>query len=128
MSIFKSLVDRVKEKKDELQREALKRAAKGTLKAAGSAVEGTVDRAGKALERVIFGDEVGGEPKDAEAEGEGAAEARPDPFAKQKAAEVERSARKHEEERRSKERALREKKLDAEVDEELAALKKRLGK
>ena len=111
MGSWKSLFDRVKEKKDELQRKAVKKAARTAI-----------DSAGKAVERVLFGkldddeDEKAAEPE------------KPDPFAKLKAAEAEKKEREREEKRRTKERAAEKEQLERDVDADLAELKKKLGK
>jgi hypothetical protein len=69
MGVWKSLVDRMKDKRDELARKAAK-------KAAGSV--------GKAIEKALFGDL---DEKDE------ISEEAPDPFAKLKAAEAEKKER-----------------------------------
>jgi hypothetical protein len=113
MGAWKSLFDRMREKKDELQRKAVKKAARTAI-----------DSAGKAVERVLFGklDDDEGE-KLAEAEQE-----KPDPFAKLKAAEAEKKEREREEKLRAKERARARDQLEKDVDADLAELKKKLGK
>src|SRR5580698_10323916 len=73
VSLWRSLLDRMKDKKDELQRKAVKKAAQGAL-----------DSAGRAIEKALFGDA----PPDAPRE-----PAPPDPFAKLKAAEADKKER-----------------------------------
>jgi hypothetical protein len=109
VSLWKSVVDRMKDKKDELQRKAVKKAAQGAL-----------DSAGRAIEKALFGDLPTSEPK-AETE-------KPDPFAKLKAAEAEARERARQDQARAKERAGAKAKADEEIDAELAALKKKLRK
>jgi len=67
-----------------------------------------VQAAGRAIEKALFGDLPSAEPVEPE---------RPDPFAKLKAAEL-----------AEKKAAAEQRKLDRELDAELAALKDRLGK
>jgi hypothetical protein len=118
MGVWKSIADRMKAKKDELQRRAVRKAAETALDSAGKAVQS----AGKAVGKALFGD------LDDEAATGKAAEAPPDPFAKLKAQEKETKERERQEKRRAQERAEAEAKLEKDVDEELAALKKRLDK
>jgi hypothetical protein len=75
---------------------------------------------GKAIEEALFGDAEEAKPE--------AEDAPADPFAKLKAAEAAQKERDRAEKQAAKERAAAEKKRDADVDAELAALKKRLGK
>jgi hypothetical protein len=131
MSRFKSLVDKMKEKSDEWQKKAAKKAAETALKQGARAATGAMDAAGKALERVIFGDAPaakGDDDAEREREREAPAPAPPDPFAKMKAAEKAEKERAQEEKRRAKERAEKQTKIEEELDDELAALKKKLGK
>jgi hypothetical protein len=108
----------VKEKKDELQKKAVKRAAEVALDQSAKAAKGIVKGAGKALGHALFGDE-----RDAhEGVAASAPEAPPDPFAKLKAAERERAAAEQ------RERAGEAAAVEQDVDAELAALKKRLGR
>jgi hypothetical protein len=116
MGVWKSLVDRMKDKRDELARKAAKKAARSAVDSAGKMVDGV----GKAIEEALFGD--------AEEPGPEAVEAPADPFAKLKAAEAAQKERDRVEKQLAKESAAANKKLDREVDAELAALKKRLGK
>jgi hypothetical protein len=110
VSLWKSLVDRMKDKKDELQRKAVKKAAQGAL-----------DSAGRAIEKAIFGDS---KADAAEAEKVEAV----DPFAKLKAAEAQTRDRERQDKAKAKERAAAKAKVDEEVDAELAAMKKKLRK
>ena len=118
MGVWKSLVDGMREKRDELARRAAKKAARTAVSSAGKMVDGV----SKAIEDAIFGDGDGAKADDA------SPEATTDPFAKLKAAEAEKKEREREEKRLAKERVAAQKKADREVDAELAALKKKLGK
>jgi hypothetical protein len=117
MSIWKSWVERMRDTRDELARKAAKKAARAALDTAGKAA----GSAGKAIERALFGDERVSAKKPEEAPA-------PDPFARVKAAEAERKERERADRQRAKERAAGEKKRDDDVDAELAAMKKKLGK
>jgi exonuclease VII large subunit len=117
MGVWKSFVDRMKDKREELQRKAVKKAAQTALDSAGKAV----DLAGKAVERALFGN------LDDDDDAKKGAPPPPDPFAKLKAREAERKEQEREEKRRAKEAKARELRLEKEVDSDLAALKKRLG-
>ena len=108
MSLWKSLVDRMKEKKDELQKQAVKKVARGAL-----------DSAGRVIDKALFGERPGDAPEMPEP---------PDPFAKLKAAETAKKESERRERAQAKERAAAQKKLDREVDAELAAMKDRLRK
>jgi hypothetical protein len=116
MSVWKSLLERMKDTRDELARKAAKKVARAALDSASKAA----GSAGKALGRAFFGEE----------EGAAVAEdaSRPDPFAKLKAAEAEKRAREHADKDREKKRAAETKKLDDDVDTELAAMKRKVGK
>jgi hypothetical protein len=104
MADWKSLVDRLRSKRNEMARKAVRTAAGLALTSAGRAVE-----------RVF-----GGRAEDAP-EGDAAPGTPPDPFAKLK-------EREREERRRAEERPLGKRKPDGDVDEELAALKKKLAR
>jgi hypothetical protein len=143
MGFWKGLVDKVSQKKEELEDEAKKRAAKKAAEmaldtgkaAAKAAVKNagkTLDYAGKKLEEALFGeatpeDDVpppSSKPaKKAEAKG-------PDPFAKLKADEAAKKERDKERDKNEKAAAkAREEaraKTEREVDDELAALKKKI--
>jgi hypothetical protein len=105
-----TLLDKVKDKRNELVRRAAGKAADVALDRTKKAALGAADSVGEALEKVLFGD--------VDTSKEGSAPAArpeaPDPFASLKA----------------KERAACEAKAagDAEVDAELEALKKRLAR
>jgi hypothetical protein len=149
MSFWKGLVDKVTQKKEELEDEAKKRAAKKAAEmaldtgkaAAMAAVKNagkTLDYAGKKLEEALFGPAA--EQEQAPDSSKGA----PDPFAKLKAEEAARKAAKksgeadaHASDDRRKVRETEEKdaarareearaKTEREVDDELAALKKKI--
>jgi hypothetical protein len=109
------LLGKMKDKRNELVRRAAGKAADAALDRTKKAALGAVDSMGDALEKAIFGD-VQGSEDDSDAPGTPAG---PDPFARLKA----------------KERAEREAGQtktdptpDDDVDAELEALKKRLGK
>jgi hypothetical protein len=110
---FSSLLGKVKDKKDELVRRAAGKAADVALDRTKKAALGAVDSVGEAIEKAIFGDVQSS--KDAPAPA--ATEQAPDPFARLKAKEraehVERDAKPA---------------RDDDVDAELEALKKRLGR
>jgi hypothetical protein len=120
MGVWKSLVERMKDKREELQRKAVKKAARAALDGAGK----TVDLAGRAVERVLFGNLDDDEDGKAKKKPEPPA----DPFAKLKAAEAAQKEREREEKQRAKDERARKARVDAEVDADLAALKKKLGK
>jgi hypothetical protein len=117
MGLLKSLVEKVKGKKDELQKKAAKKAAKVAIDRSARAAKGALDSAGNAIERAIFGD----------VEEEAATEA-PDPFAALKATEAKKKEDALEEKRHAKERTAKQARSELEVDAELAAMKKKLGK
>jgi hypothetical protein len=102
-----------------------KAAAKAAVKNAGK----TLDYAGKKIEEALFGDASKGDEKDEERP---ASEVGPDPFEKLKAAEAEKkaSARARDAEERASAKAREEKRVrtEREVDDELAALKKKIQK
>jgi hypothetical protein len=123
MGVFKSLVDRVQAKKDELERKAAKKAAeKATelaLERGKQAARAVVDQAGEALksagaslEEALFGPESDATP-----------EAKPD--AEPRREDV-APPRDHEGEARARVEA--EARLQREVDDELAAMKRRMGR
>jgi hypothetical protein len=106
MGLFKSLVDKAREKRDELGKKAAKKAATAALEHGTEAATTALDNVGKAIGKAIFGDSDEKKTSDPPPA--------PDPFAKQKAAEAARKARAEQDER--------------DVDDELAALKRKLGK
>jgi hypothetical protein len=79
MSVWRSLVERMRETRDELARKAARKVARTALDTAGKAA----GSAGKALGRALFGDpeEAPPWPEDTPP---------PDPFARLKAAEAEK--------------------------------------
>ncbi len=128
MSVFKSLIDKVQQKKEELEQEAAKKAAR---KAAEMAVERgkevalaaveqagrTLRSAGASIEEALFGPESEAEhDDDAAAPGPRAGKAGSDrpPSAGPAAA-------------REPQRAMDQERFEREVDEELAALKRKLA-
>jgi hypothetical protein len=132
MGIFKSLVDKVKDKSDELAKKTAEKAARKAAEVAmdrsAKAAKGALDSAGRVIEKAIFGDVVAEEDEESARARQAKEEAAPDPFAKVKAQEAAKKERAREETVRAKERAEREKKIDRDVDAELLALKKKLGK
>ncbi len=127
MGLFKSLVDKVKGTQKDLEKKAAKMALEQGAKAARSAL----DLAGDAIERAIFGDDDAKadskDDKDATSASTKTKDA-PDPFAKLKAVEAAKKERAREEKRLAKERVAAEAKREDDVDAELEALKKKLGK
>ncbi len=130
MGFWKGLVDKATKKKEELEEEAKKRAAKKAAEmaidtgkaAARSAVKNagkTLDYAGKKLGEALFGPEEGEEAPSS-------AKAAPDPFAKLKADEAARKLANQKEKTASKEREQARERTEREVDDELAALKKKI--
>ncbi len=128
MGFWKELVDKATKKKEELEEEAKKAAARkaadmaiGTGKAAArSAVKNagkTLDYAGKKLGEALFGPEE---------EEEAPPSAAPDPFAKLKAEEAARKVATQKEKMAAKEREQARARAEREVDDELAALKKKI--
>jgi hypothetical protein len=134
MGFWKGLVDKVSQKKEELSEEAKKRAAKKAAEmaidtgkaAARSAVKNagkTLDYAGKKIGDALFGpaDEDEAEPPSSSKK-----EAAPDPFAKVKADEAARKLATQKEKAAAKEREAAREQTEREVDDELAALKKKI--
>ncbi|MDB4941721.1 MAG: hypothetical protein JWP97_1255 [Labilithrix sp.] len=127
MSFWKGLADKVSQKKEELEAEAKRRASKkasemaieGGKAAARSAVKNagrTLDFAGKKLGEALFGPEA-------------APDAPPvagDPFAKLKAEEAAREGAARKDKADARERKAAEARTEREVDEELAALKRKI--
>src|ERR1700736_5168462 len=108
MSLLKSLAERARAKREELQRRAAKKVAKVALDATARVARGAADFIGEALEQAMFG--VTSKPD--EIEEAQVPTAQPDPFARVKAAEAERA---------NVDRAKRK------SDAELAAHQKKLG-
>ena len=138
MGFWKGLVDKVTQKKEELEDEAKKRAAKKAAEmaidtgkaAAKAAVKNagkTLDYAGKKLEEALFGEAT---PDDdappSSSKPQAKAEKAPDPFAKLKADEVARKERDTAEKAAAKARDEARAKTEREVDDELLALKKKI--
>lgn len=116
------MLDKLQAKKEELQKEAAKKAAEVALEKSKQAAKSAVTNAGKTLEKVLFGDAP-------ESEKEPTSEAKQKAAGDKLRAAAERQ--KVREESDAKERAEREHKerqLERDVDDELAALKKKLGK
>jgi len=111
-----SLLDKVKASRDELVRRAAKKAADAAIERAKDAGRSALDSVSDTIEKAIFGNVLPSSPDDGRSEAK--VTEPPDPFAKLKAREREpplpppapKEAR------------------DEEVEGELAALKKRLGK
>jgi hypothetical protein len=140
MGFWKGLVDKVAQKKEELEEEAKKRAAKKAAEmaldtgkaAARAAVKNagkTLDYAGKKLEEALFG-EASAAADDARASSRPTQKVADDPFAKLKAEEAARKAsakaRELEERDAAKARDEARARTEREVDDELAALKKKI--
>jgi type IV secretory pathway VirB10-like protein len=138
MGFWKGLVDKVAQKKEELEDEAKKRAAKKAAEmaidtgkaAAKAAVKNagkTLDYAGKKLEEALFGEATPDEdaPPSSKPAKKGEAKG-PDPFAKLKADEAARKVREKDEKAAVKAREEARAKTEREVDDELAALKKKI--
>jgi hypothetical protein len=155
MGFWKGLVDKVAQKKEELEEEAKKRAAKkagemaldtgkAAAKAAVKNAGRTLDYAGKKLEEAIFGSASSDDDDAPSSSTSGASgkkpEKGPDPFAKLKADEAAKKERDKEgrvnhttraSEGRSDKAAAKSReqaraKTEREVDDELAALKKKI--
>lgn len=118
MGLFKSLVDKMRDARKDLE----KRAAKAALEQGAKAAKSALDSAGDAIEKAIFGVDDDGKRDERKSN------APPDPFAKLKADEVAKKERARDDKRRAKERIADDAKLDDDVDAELAELKKKLGK
>ena len=132
MGLFKSLVDKMKTGTDDLAKKAAKKAAEVAFGQSKKAAKGALASAGKAIEKALFGDAEEENAQKTKVQEE--KEAKPDPFAKLKAADAAKKEREREESRRARgagDRAAERAKRDAadarEVDDELAALKKKLG-
>jgi hypothetical protein len=124
MSVFKSLVDRVQAKKDELERRAAKKAAEKATELAiergKQAARAVVDQAGEALksagasiEDALFGPE-----------GDSMPQAKPDREPRRDDAPTASRDR----ERQARARVEAEARLQRDVDDELAAMKRRMGR
>jgi hypothetical protein len=107
------LLDRLKDKRNELVRRAAGKAAGAALDGTKKAALGAADSLGEAIEKAIFGDVASSKEQDETPEA-------PDPFARLKA--------KERAEREAAEKAERAEEAEADVDAELRELKKRLGK
>src|SRR5215472_16057254 len=127
MGLFKSAVDKLRGKKDELEKKAAKKAARVAIEQGAKAARGALDSVGNAIEKAIFGDVEGG-TDDAYEEEAHEEKAKPDPFAALKAAEAKKREEGRREELIAKEPTERQARNEAEIDAELAAMKKRLGK
>ena len=141
MGFWKGIVDKVAAKKEELEEEAKKRAAKKAAEmaldtgkaAAKAAVRNagkTLDYAGKKLEEALFGEAA---EQDAPSSSRPPKKDAPDPFAKLKAEEAAKkaSAKLRESSDKEEKTAARTReearaKTEREVDDELAALKKKI--
>jgi hypothetical protein len=119
MGLFKSILDKVRDKKDELQKAAAKKAARIAVDQSAKAAKGALNSAGKAIEKALFGNAEEEHPHEEE---------KPDPFAQLKASEAEKKRRDREEKLHAAERAEEQAKAEKEIDAELAALKKKLDR
>jgi hypothetical protein len=115
---FSSLLGKMKESRDELVRRAAKKAADAALDRTKDAARGALDSVSDTIERAIFGNVLKGDADKAPREKKDASEV-PDPFAKLKAREREPAPAPP---------APTPGAADDDVEAELGALKKRLGK
>ena len=121
MSLFKTLADRFARKREEIEREAAKKAAEKApeiaIEQGKRAARSAVEHAGKRLEEALFGD-VEEEPVPPSI----------DPRETARQREAARRQRLDAEAGMVKERAREKAQIETEVDEELAAMKKRMKK
>ena len=130
MGLFKSLVDKLQDKKDELQEKAAKKTAEIALKKSADAARGIVAGAGKRIEEALFGDVEDEVPK---AEDE---KPRPKTRRDEEREADERKKKLVEDQKRlvkdraaaAKEREDAAVKLEKDIDSDLAALKRKIAK
>jgi hypothetical protein len=140
MGIFKSLKDKLDKKKEEVEQKAMEKAAEMALKKTKDTAKNAIEGVSKKLENALFGDD---EKSQANEDDDEAAESeRPKPKKKSAAAtdagenrvadkkrEKEQLERDYERFVKDREAAVAKKAaFEKEVDDDLAALKKRLGK
>ena len=126
MSIFKTLADKARAKKEEMEREAAKKAAELAFEQSKKAAKSALERAGKSIENALFGDDEDAPASDAPPpSSKKPPSRRPKPAPKP----APRAAPKEDERAlAAKRRAEDEAKLDKQVDDDLAALKRKLKK
>lgn len=127
MGAFKSLVDKARAKKEELEKQAAQKAAEKAAEVAiergKQAARAVVTQAGESLSRVGASIEEALFGPDSEAEPEA-----PEPKRKEEARETPRSEATRAVKRAAPTPAADHARFEREVDEELAALKRKLGK
>lgn len=116
MGLWKALVGKILEKTDEARGKAVQKATDMAIDRGKRAAKAAVGGTARKIEEAIFGDVL----DEAAEKKKLAAEPKPDPFAKLKAAE----AKKKEEDFAAKAKARAER----DVENELTAMKKKLGK
>ena len=114
MSIFKALADKLAQKKKEAEREAAKKVAEMAFEQSKQAAKSAVLRAGKSLEDALFGDDEAPTSSPRPSSVPPPPKAAPKPSPKAPPPKVDR--------------AREEAELEAQVDRDLAALKKKHGK
>ena len=121
MSFFKDVADKLLQKKEALEAEARKKATEIAIEQGKQAARSAVTRASKAIEDALFGEDEGEATKDTDA---------PDSEAPaKKPAKIARPATPPEDPQvAAKRRAAAQARIEAEVDDELAALKRKLKK
>jgi len=128
MSWFKSISERLEEKKRDLEREAAERAARTVVRRGARAVKDALASVSEAAEAALFGPEDAIPAEDAKTPTDEASRAstpRAEVLGLRDAAD---RGRAEDASRAAAQKARAEQALDAEVDAELAAMKKRLGK
>ena len=130
MSIFKTLADKARAKKEEMEREAAKKAAELAFEQSKKAAKSALERAGKSVENALLGDDEDAPASDAPPpSSKKPPSRRPKPAPKPAAKPTPRAAPKEDERAlAAKRRAEDEAKLDKQVDDDLAALKRKLKK
>jgi hypothetical protein len=113
MGLYKSIREKLRAKKEELEKEAAKRALAKIADTAKKRGASAVESAGKKIEEMLFGDSEPAPPSEEPKE-------KPDPFRDLKRREKEAKA--------APPKAPSQADVEGEVDRELSALKKKLGK
>lgn len=130
MSFFRDMADKLLQKKEALEAEARKKATeKATeiaLEQGKQAARSAVSRASKALEDALFGDDEDGPAKDSDSPDSEAAAKRPEKAAR--TAPPPTKTPPEDPQLAAKRRAEAQARIEAEVDDELAALKRKLKK
>jgi len=132
MGIWDKLKDRAEKKKAELEKKAMERAAEMALQKTKDTAKNALDSMGKTIENAIFGPDSE-KKEDAGDDEQPESEPAPKPKAKAKAKVDSTPPPKKEPLTRDydkfvKDRAQKEAELEKAVDDDLAALKKKLGK